>query len=305
MGRSLPPLNALKAFEAAARHGSFVRAAHELGVTSAAVSQQVRLLETHLERQLFRRMGNRLILSDAGQTILPALSDGFEKLAQITRLAKAQRPGRRIAISVLPSVAGKWLTRVLGEFLRRHEGYQIDLRVEEDPVEFERFRVDLRLCYGDHLYREMHSTRLCVDRMAPLCAPAFLEEHDAPSLASLLAERHLIHTDWGPAFASQPSWADWFQSAGIPQAPDPSAGHRASLSSTALDLAVAGVGVALGQLLLAQQDLDDGSLIRVSETSVALGHPYCLVHADSSMQREALADIVTWLTRFAGQGDDA
>jgi LysR family glycine cleavage system transcriptional activator len=128
MRRTLPPLNALKAFEAAARHGSFVKAAHELGVTSAAVSQQVRLLEAHLGRQLFRRIGNRLILSDAGQTILPALSDGFEKLAQVTRLAQGRRPGRRIGISVLPSVAGKWLTRVLGEFLRRHRGYQIDLR---------------------------------------------------------------------------------------------------------------------------------------------------------------------------------
>ena len=151
----------------------------------------------------------------------------------------------------------------------------------------------------------MRSTRLCVDRLAPLCAPGFLEERNAPCLASLLAERHLIHTDWGPAFASQPSWADWFQTAGIAPAPDPSAGHRAGMSSTALDLAVAGVGVVLGQLLLAQQHLDDGSLIRVSETSVPLGQPYCLVHADSSTQHEALADIVTWLTRVARQADGA
>lgn len=303
MHRSLPPLNALKAFEAAARHGSFVRAAHELGVTSAAVSQQVRLLEAHLERQLFGRTGNRLTLTDAGQTILPALSDGFEKLAQVTRLVQGQRPGRRIVISVLPSVAGKWLTRVLGEFLRRHAACQIDLRVEEDPVEFERSGIDLRLCYGDQLYREMRSTRLCVDRLAPLCAPGFLEAQSAPSLASLLAEQHLIHTDWGPTFASQPSWADWFQGAGILPAPDPSAGHRASMSSTALDLAVAGVGVVLGQLLLAQHDLDDGSLIRVSDTSVPLGQPYCLVHADSSMQHQALADVVTWLRHFVRQAD--
>ncbi len=293
MRPSLPPLNALKTFEAAARHGSFVKAAQDLGVTPPAVSQQVQILEAYLGRQLFHRRKNRISLTDAGLAIVPALTDGFDRIAEVARLAAGANVRSRIVVSALPSVAVKWLPGLLGGFAEAEPNVKIDLRLEEDPVEFARHDIDLRLCYGAHLYPDLVPglviEPLCRDRVIPLCAPSyFAEPRD-------LADHDLIHTDWGPAFASHPTWPDWFDAAGIKRLPKAGEGHRVGLSSLALDFAAEGMGVALGQSLLARRDLEAGRLISPFGPSLPLRPSYCLAYPREKARRAKVPALVAWL----------
>ena len=209
MRTSLPPLNSLKAFEATARHGSFLRAAKELGVTAPAVSQQVKRLEVHLGRELFLRRNNGIVLTDAGRAAYPAVAEGFDKIASIAPMAQAGRIKARLVVSALPSVAFSWLSEQLGAFAKAHHGLTFELRAEDDPVEFARHDIDLRLCYGAHLYPGLVVEPLAVDRVSPLCAPAWLAAHAGLTGPEDLEDHDLIHMDWGPAFASHPTWADW------------------------------------------------------------------------------------------------
>lgn len=304
MRRHLPPLNALKAFEAAVRHGSFVRAAEELGVTPPAVSQQIRHLEHYLDRQLFLRHGNGVTLTDAGHTIYPALADGFAKLAEVSRTADRLPVRRRLVLSTLPSVAERWLNRVVAAIAREDTSFRVELRIEDDPVEFARHDIDLRLCYGDHLYPELAVEVLCRDAVAPVCVPGFLVHDERGELQpGLLRDQDLIHTDWGPAFASQPSWHDWFGAAQIDRAPDIGLGHRVGTSSAALDFAVGGAGVALGQHLLAHQDLKAGRLIIAFGPMLPLKHPYCLVCPREKVGRPQVQRMISWLKTAACKAD--
>ena len=300
---TLPPLNALKTFEAAARHGSFVKAARDLGVTPPAVSQQVQILEAYLGRQLFHRRKNRISLTDAGLAIVPALTDGFDRIAEVARLAAGANVRSRVVVSALPSVAAKWLTGLLGAFAGVEPNVKIDLRLEEDPVEFARHDIDLRLSYGAHLYPDLVIEPLCKDRVVPLCAPSFFADPSRPAEPGSLADHDLIHTDWGPAFASHPTWSDWFDVAGIKRRPKagPKAGanagegHRVGLSSLALDFAAEGMGVALGQSLLARRDLEEGRLISPFGPSLPLRPAYCLAYPREKARRAKVQALVAWL----------
>ena len=295
MRPTLPPLNALKTFEAAARHGSFVKAAQDLGVTPPAVSQQVQILEAYLGRQLFHRRKNRISLTDAGLAIVPALTDGFDRIAEVARLAAGANVRSRVVVSALPSVAAKWLTGLLGAFAGVEPNVKIDLRLEEDPVEFARHDIDVRLCYGAHLYPDLVVEPLCSDKVMPLCAPSFFAGPRKAAEPESLADHDLIHTDWGPAFASHPTWPDWFDAAGLKRLPKAGEGHRVGLSSLALDFAAEGMGVALGQSLLARRDLEEGRLISPFGPSLPLRPAYCLAYPREKARRAKVQALVAWL----------
>ena len=308
MTRKLPPLNALKAFEAAARTGGYVPAARELSVSPAAVSQQVKNLERFFDKQLFVRHHNRLSLTDAGLAVFADSSQALERLAAMTLRTFEGEVRSRLIVSVLPSVASHWLIRRLNRRLnRRLPGFlaldpaiRLDIRVEEDPVDFARHGIDIRICYGTHLYPDLANTLLVQDEVLPLCAPVLLDQGvlDASSPGSL-PDTALIHTNWGPSFVSHPTWADWFARAGLDRAPDVGQGHRVGMSSLAIDLAVAGAGIALGQRLLAGDEIANGRLVAPFGQSVPLGHPYCAVHAHAKAQKPAVRAFVDWAARTA------
>lgn len=293
----LPPLNALKAFESAARLGSFVRAGQELGVTAPAVSQQVKLLEDYVGLQLFSRNGNRLTLTDAGVTVLPALSEGFERLASINRLAQHAGLSHRLTISAVPSVASRWLPAILADFARHHPDIDIDLRIEDDPVAFDRHGIDLRFCYGEHLYPGQEVERLPPDHLVAVCAPDFRAQLPEPD--QLPSDRQLIHTDWGPAFASLPGWSDWFDLRKAGRTADGTVGHRAGTSATAIDLAVLGLGVVLGQGLLVKAELERGRLVRLPGPAIAMPHRYCLVSPTAARNKPGLRGLKDLLRQHA------
>ncbi|WP_158970380.1 LysR substrate-binding domain-containing protein [Chachezhania sediminis] len=298
MSLTLPPLNALRAFEAAARTGSYVAAAAELGVSAAAVSQQVRNLEGFLDKRLFSRLNNRVVLTDAGHAIFAGATEALQSISDLTEQTLSGSARNRLVISTLPSVAGRWLSPRLTAFVRRHPDTRFALRIEDDPVDFSAAGIDLRICYGTNLYPDLVTRRLIADEVLPMCSPSYLARNPAaagPGLSGV-PDDDLIHTDWGPGFGSHPSWEAWFDRNGI----DRSArgkGFSVGMSRLSLDMARDGLGVALGQRMMAEDDLLTGRLVALSGIAIPMGHPYSLVHPKSRERRAHLADLIDWLTR--------
>ncbi|MEI4488276.1 LysR substrate-binding domain-containing protein [Frigidibacter sp. MR17.14] len=291
----LPPLNALRAFEAAARAGGFVGAARELGVSAAAISQQVRNLEVHLGLTLFRRRNNGVELTDAGREVFAGAAEAFRALSELGSRGLGGRMRNRLVISALPSVAERWLAPRLAAFARARPGFAFTLRVEEDPVDFAGAGIDLRLCYGAALYPDLPGRVLATDAVVPMCSPDWAAAHPA-ALADLAAagDADLIHTDWGPVFGSNPGWERWFATGARPR-PRPGSGTVVGTSALALDMASAGLGVALGQRMLAGADLAAGRLLALAPEGMAMGHPYRLVTAPGRTPRPLLSALIDWL----------
>ena len=299
MPLTLPPLNSLRAFEAAARAGSFVAAAEELGVSPAAISQHIRKLEHYLGKDMFMRMNNRVVLTDAGQAILLGTAEALQQISEVTLDMTSDRSRSRLVISAIESVAEKWLLPRLIDYARAKPDFRFDLRVEPDPVDFARHSIDLRLCYGTGHYPDHHTQVLLKDAVQPMCSPDYLARHPELADAGMAAVRgsDLLTTSWGPSFGSNPSWSSWFQKAGL-EMPEPG-GFQVGRSSLALDLAREGLGVALAQRMLGAADLAEGRLIAPSPITIDLGHPYCLVHPHSKARKRSLLAVLGWLTKSA------
>lgn len=295
MSLTLPPLNALRAFEVAARCGGFVAAGQELGVSPSAVSQQVTNLERYFGRELFRRANNRVALTDAGRAIYAQVARALHGLSDMTRglLEGEARP--QLVVSLPASLAGRWFLPRFAAFLARAPGVSVDLRIEDDPVDFARHNLDLRVSYGAGPYADLVVLPLAQDAVLPLCTPEAWARLGQAGMGGL-PDSALIHTHWGPSYASHPTWGEWFAAAGLPRQPKVAAGYRASHSSLALDLALAGAGVALGQRLLAAGELAAGRLLAPDPRPLPLGQPYCLVHPHRKAGRPGLQSLLQALT---------
>ena len=300
MPLTLPPLNALRAFEAAARTGSYVAAAEELGVSGAAISQHIRNLEEFLGRDMFMRLNNRVILTDAGHAVFAGTADALQVISDTTAELMADRSRSRLVISTIESVAEKWLLPRLAEYSRQHPGFRFDLRVEPDPVDFARHNIDFRLCYGANHYPEQQVTLLAQDSVQPMCSAAYLARHPDLLQSGMAAAPpdDFLHTSWGPSFGSNPSWRSWFQKAGLPVPPDTS-GFQIGRSSLVLDMAREGLGIALAQRMLAASDLAAGQLVALSPVTINLGHPYCIAYPRSKARKRDLLAVTAWLTNSA------
>ncbi len=292
----LPPLNAIRAFEVAARAGSFVAAGAELGVTSAAVSQQVRTLEDHLGKRLFERQGNRITLTDAGRAIYPRIEHALTDLAAVASELGEGRMRSRLVFSVIPSVAEWWLMPALAGFGGR-EG--IEIRVEEDTVSFGRDGVDLRLTYGAHAYPDHQAERLFRDQFIAVHAPGFALP--ARGVAGL-PDSAFIHTDWGASYATQPAWAQWFAAIGGDRRPDPQAGLKVGMTGLALSAARAGLGVALVPARLAKAEIDARLLVRSDDAVLPMSWDYVLVWPRAHARRALLQDLVAHLRAAGASG---
>ena len=181
-----PPLNGLRAFEFAARTGSFVEAGELMGVSSAAVSQHVRALEHFWGKKLFLRQGNRISLTEAGLSAYPALATAFEAIEGVSSTMEERGGPRRVVLSVPASLAETWLLDRMTDL----RGLPLEIRIDEDPVSFTREGVDLRVFYGHELYREYQRETLYRDRLIPVASPSFcsdfLEKADLETLDASL-----------------------------------------------------------------------------------------------------------------------
>jgi len=287
MPRRLPPLNALKAFEAAARNESFTRAAEELHVTQGAVSHQVKGLEAMLGLKLFNRERQRLVITEAGRDYLVVLRDALDRIAAGTeRLVQRQSTGV-LTVSTSPDFAAKWLVHRLGRFVERHP--DIDLRVSAtmQHVDFAREDVDLAVRHGDGNWVGLAVTRLCAERLFPVCSPKLLAGRKRAPAADLLKFPLLRLADWS-------TWAKWFAAAGVA---DHSAAHGPMLNNASMliDAAVDGQGVALARTALAATDLINGRLMIPVDLSLRMRNTYWIVGPKATAAIPKIATFRSWL----------
>ena len=262
MLRRLPPLNALKAFEAAARHESFTRAAEELYVTQGAVSHQVKALEAELGIKLFNRERQRLIITEAGRQYLAVVRDALDRIALGTeRLVQRQRAGV-LTVSTSPDFAAKWLVHRLGQFAEAHPDIDLRISATMHHVDFAREDVDLAVRHGDGNWPGLDVARLCTEHLFVVCSPKLASGRQRMGKPADVLKFPLLHLD------DRKNWSNWLDAAGVAGA-ELSHGPVLNRASMAIDAAVDGQGVALARTTLAAWDLINGRLVRPFAVSLA------------------------------------
>ena len=291
--RRLPPLNALRAFEAAARHMNFSRAADELSVTPGAVSQQIQNLEDYIGGPLFKRTPKGLLLTDAAQTALPALREAFDRLAEAASLLTAVEEGRRLTVSVAPSFAAKWLMPRLGRFEAAHPEIEVWVNTGLELVDFASGEIDLAIRYGSGRYPGLEVTHLLSETVSPVVSPGLLADHPLGQLADL-AGATLLHDGSPDADESCPDWAMWLAARGV-KGVDGARGPRFNQSSLVIEAAVNGRGVALAKQTLAQDDIDAGRLVQPFEDATAVDFAYFIVHPKAKARLKQVRAFTAWV----------
>jgi LysR family transcriptional regulator, glycine cleavage system transcriptional activator len=301
--RRLPPLNALRAFEAAARHLNFSRAADELSVTPGAVSQQIQNLEDYVGVSLFKRTPKGLLLTDAAQTALPALRDAFDRLSEAASLLTAAVDGRRLTLTAPPSFAAKWLVPRLKSFEEAYPQVDVWLSADMEIVDFTAGEIDLAIRYGAGRYPGLEVIRLMQETVIPVASPELLASNPLENLSDL-AGAVLLHDGSPDADESCPDWTMWLAARAV-RGVDGARGPRFNQSSLVIEAAVGGRGVALAKRALAQADLDAGRLVAPFQIATAVDFAYYLVHPKTKGRLPQVKAFITWITAEAAAHEAA
>jgi LysR family glycine cleavage system transcriptional activator len=273
MERRLPPLNALRAFEAAARHLSFSKAAAELHVTPAAISHQIGALEAFYGVQLFRRLTRALLLTEAGQSALPALREGFDRLAEAAERLRGHQKSGALTVSAAPSFAAKWLVPRLHRFQQAYPDIELRIDANDHVVDLARDNVDVALRFGPGNYPGLKVDLLLVEEVVPVCSPRLMQGPHALRTPEDLRHHTLLHVDWRVMSEAAPNWRMWLLAAGVHDV-DASRGPRFTLESMAVQAAIEGQGVALTSTVLAADDIHAGRLVRPFDIAVGRGQSF-------------------------------
>ncbi len=284
--RRLPPLTALRAFEAAARHLSFKHAAAELSLTPTAISHQIRQLEERLGVQLFVRGTRRVDLTPAGQGLFPSLRDGFDAIARAVQAVHPRTQPRAVLLSTTMAFASRWLLPRLAGFSAAQRDIVLHLHSSDEPVDLLGGAAQLAIRYGPGRYPGLGSARLMPSRFAMVCAPGLgvREPED-------LARVPLIGFEWLRRDAATPDWPLWFERSGV--APLPCQLHFSD-EVHAIQAAIAGQGVALVNLALVGDDLRLGLLCQPFGPELP-GHGFHLVWPEAEDADPDIAAVRSWL----------
>ncbi len=285
MAYRLPPLNAVRQFEAVARHLSFRAAAEELRVTPSAVSHGIQALEDWLGVPLFVRDHRNLTLSPAGAAFLPRVQDALNILVSATTsLPKAW--GSRISISAAPSFATRWLLPNLHRFYSAHPDIEIAIDTSPRHVDFPRDSVDLAIRRGEGNWGEVAKECLFYEELVPVCAPGIASSIRTPED---LAKQTLLHVT-----TAAEDWAAWAALSNLPQL-DTSRGFRFDTLDLAWSAAAEGLGVAIGRLPLVNPEFEDGRLVPILRKPLKGHTAYWLVTAPGTLSRREVAAFAAWL----------
>lgn len=276
MSRRIAPLNALRAFEAAARHLSFSKAAEELHVTPAAISHQIKALEEFCGVRLFQRMTRSILLTDDGQQVLPLLREGFDLLADASERLAMPRLDNMLTVSAAPSIAARWLIARLERFRATEPDFDVRLDASDRLADFTRDGVDLAIRYGGGRYPGLHVERLFATTVVPVCSPDLAAGPPPLRVPADLAGRTLIHFEWDRQDFTWPTWKMWLLAAGVDTV-DPARGPRFNDAGLALQMAIDGHGIALMTDVLATDDIAAGRLIRPFELTLSTNFGYYVV----------------------------
>ncbi len=275
----LPPLNALRAFEAGARHLSFTKAAAELHVTQAAVSHQVKALEEHLGYPLFKRMTRKLGLTEQGRALFPVVSDAFQRIAETADELRRGGASRTLTVSITPAFGAKWLVYRLPRFWEKHP--EIDLRVHHSiqVADLRHDDVDIAIRFGAGKWQGLISEFMLRVDYTPVCSPALLKGKHPLKQPGDLRHHKLLHED------DYDGWTQWLAVAGVTDI-DPRRGPIMDDITVMLQTVVNGGGVALGRLSMVEQDLAAGTLVKPFDITVLSDLGYHLVYLPGALERE-------------------
>lgn len=304
MNRPLPPLNALRAFEAAARHLSFTKAAEELNVTPGAVSHQIKALEEMLNVPLFHRLTRSLRLTVAGQAALPTLIQGFDKLAQGVEQLRAHCESGVLTISVSPSFGAMWLMPRLERFRSLHPDIEIRIDGTDRLVDLTRGTADVAIRFGPGGYSGVRVDHLLTPINTPVCSPALLNGENPLREPDDLRHHTLLHIDWSDV---ETSWRMWLLAAGLPDI-EPTRGPHFNLENMAVQAARDGQGVALVADVLVADDVAAGRLVHPFDPGFSRPFNFCyyLLSTIDGADLPKIAAFRDWVlaeARSAGLGD--
>ena len=296
----LPPLNALKAFEVAARHLNLTKAAAELFVTPAAVSRHIKVLEEYLDVTLFIRGNHGLELTEVALHCYPKLSSGFSTLAEAVTEIRQRTNRRQLTVGMAPSFASKWFIPRMNQFTEMFP--DIDLRILSSSDYLESYKgakhgrdgSDVSIRFGKGNYPDCTATKLFSVVVTPLCSPSLLDgEYPLnKNKADNLCHYTLIHDD--TLHGGQQDWETWLSKAGVTEV-DTDRGSRFNHVSLSLEAAVAGHGVVLTIKELASIDINEGRLIAPFDLELPLDYSYHLVTDDNKQDDETISTFVDWI----------
>ncbi len=262
-----PGLRTLRAFDAAARHLSFTRASEEMGVTPAAISNQIAELEDQLGVTLFIRTSRSMRLTREGEILSLAAGESLETLAKALHRLKRLENRNQIRVSSTPSVAAKWLVPRLDGFLEAFPGADVRIDVSNTLVDFERDDVDVAIRFGAGKYPGLRVDLLFNDTLSPVCSPSLITKEKPLQVPKDLLRHTLIHLDWQASGSPWPNWRMWMQAAGIKDF-DEKRGLHFGQTSLTIQAAIDGQGVALGDSNLVADDLAAGRLVKPFDLSL-------------------------------------
>jgi LysR family transcriptional regulator, glycine cleavage system transcriptional activator len=293
--RRLPPLNSLRAFESAARHLSFSKAAEELFVTPAAISQQIKQLEGFLGVVLFRRMTRAVSLTEDAKVVLPTLTEGFDKLAHaVEHLSHADETGL-LTVSTPPTFAAKWLLQRLPRFSDEYPDIDVRLDASLVPREFGRDGIDVSIRLGDGEFPGLHTSRIFDEEFSPVCSPRLIDSGNPLKQPSDIKNHRLLHVDWGKLQISLPDWRMWTHAAGIANA-EQEHGLHFNVESMAIEAAINGDGVALVSHHAVVDDIEAGRLVRPFELTLPADYSYWLVCPQDHLHRVKVKAFCDWMS---------
>ena len=299
----LPPLIELRAFEAAARHLSFRRAAAELHVTPTAISHQIRLLEAHLGTPLFRRRPRPVALTEAGARLFPVIHDGFAAFAEALDTVRAGAKARPLVVSTTNAFAARWLVPRLPDWRARHPDLPLEVIGTDEVVDLRGGEADLAIRYQRSAPAGLVAVELMRDRHWPVCAPDLLPDGAAFRTPIDLSGQTLIHCHWLPNDPAPPTWARWFAAAraGGQDVPGPDATTALTFREEAhgIDAAIAGQGVAICSDVLVAREIERRALLRPFDLSLP-GYGFFLVHLPGRERDRRVRAFTDWIVAQAG-----
>ncbi|HKY93994.1 MAG TPA: transcriptional regulator GcvA [Kiloniellales bacterium] len=304
MRRRLPALNALRSFEAVARLRSFSAAAAELGVTPAAVSHQVKVLEEQIGQSLLRRSSRVVAPTADGTALATAVGEALDGIVAVLRRFAQRRGGdHRLVVSTSPSLAAKWLVQRLEGFTRGHPAAEVRIDVSSDLAELGgEGGVDLALRFGSGSYRGLVAEQLFSEVVFPVCSPRLLRRGPPLRKPADLRQHTLIHYDWQGEGVVWPDWQSWLAAAGV-SGVDTERGLHFTHSTLALQAALDGQGVALGDSTLVADDLRARRLVQPLKLSLQTprGFAYHLVYPAAALEKPLAREFRAWVLAEAAK----
>ena len=288
----LPSLDALRVFEAAARHLSFTQAADELNVTQAAVSQRIRSLEESLGVPLFKRLNRALLLSDDGQALYQPVRDALDQMMGAVESLRAGDATGVLTVTTMDSFAATWLVPRLKRFRDAHPEIDVRISTSDTLLDLTREDMDMGVRYGRADWPNLDVVRLMTEEVFPVCSPALLERGPPLEKPSDLARHTLLHDNL------HENWRMWLLAAGAPEV-DATRGPGYYRSNLVIQAAVAGEGVALGRSVLVADELASGRLIKPFDVSLPVEFAHYVVSPQATRDQPKIKAFREWLLQEA------